>query len=188
MDLDPTILCMPNIPRPLAGIAPRKIIGPTEWDIMRRECYATASNCCQVCGVHKDQAPIRQQMEAHERYEFQPNGILVFRGPVCLCPACHGFIHYRFNIRRWNQGLITDRDFETIDARLKIIKDAGLFDQWAKRHYWRDPVKPPMWKDYRMLVYGKYYGPSSASLENYRKGAWEDWEPVENPLPDRTDA
>lgn len=48
-DLRP-LIAMPNIPRPCHSLAPRTVLGATEWNKMRKECYERADDTCEICG------------------------------------------------------------------------------------------------------------------------------------------
>lgn len=88
-DDDPVkILTMPNVPKPLHGLAPRTIMGNTAWNYMRKKCYAAHDYKCEVCGA--DPKEFNQYCHAHELYEYDyPTGEAKFVRCVCLCPRCH---------------------------------------------------------------------------------------------------
>ena len=60
------IITMPNVPRPLHGMPPRKIMGQTEWNKMRKRCYYNAGYKCEACGAE----PERGGLDAHELYSI----------------------------------------------------------------------------------------------------------------------
>lgn len=173
---DPSLLCHPNIPKPLHGIAPRVIYGLQWWDKERKKAYANADFCCQACGVPKKDAIIHQWLEAHETYDYDfPNGRLTFTGLVALCHACHNFIHSgRLEVLKDN-GKITIETYVAINNHgMKVLKDANLVNKWKKRHI-ASEMAP--WRDFRMVIGGKKYGPSSKSYDDWLNGAWKNWQP-----------
>jgi len=90
----PELLQHPNIPRGLAGVNPRTLIGQEWWDIERRLAYEQNNYCCWACGIHGTQDPFESRLEAHEAYEFNyPAKEARFVETVALCHSCHSFIH-----------------------------------------------------------------------------------------------
>lgn len=84
------LLCMPNIPKPLHGLAPRTIEGQAKWNIMRTKCYMDADYTCQACGKYLGAG----KCEAHELYSVDwEHQTSKFERCVCLCKDCHSFIH-----------------------------------------------------------------------------------------------
>ena len=45
------LITMPNVPRPLHGLPPRKIMGDSTWNHVRKRCYFDAGYKCEICGV-----------------------------------------------------------------------------------------------------------------------------------------
>ena len=85
-DLRP-LIAMPNVPKPLHGVAPRTVLGTTTWNKMRRECYEKANDTCEICGDCPDD---KRKRQAHEVYVVNySTGESVFIGCVCLCQQCH---------------------------------------------------------------------------------------------------
>jgi len=173
----PAILTHPNIPKPLHGIAPRTIVNSrTWWDVERKKCYAAASQRCEACGAARADAWPNRWLEAHECYDYQPNGHIVFNRLVCLCPACHKFIHSGL------RQILVDRGDISIALNMRIQKhgmdvlyEAGLLKQWSERHEWCNFNVG--WSEYRMIFEGKEYGPSTQSFEGWKAGKWRNWRP-----------
>ncbi|GAF78744.1 unnamed protein product, partial [marine sediment metagenome] len=90
----PELLQHPNIPKSLAGVNPRTIMGKEWWDILRRATYEVNNYHCFACGVPAADAILNQWLEAHECYEYQwRKKILKYKEVVALCYSCHNFIH-----------------------------------------------------------------------------------------------
>jgi hypothetical protein len=69
-------------------------MGSAWWDKKRREAYRERDYHCWACGVHKDEAIIKQWLEAHERYRIDyVEGRMTVTGIAALCHACHAFVH-----------------------------------------------------------------------------------------------
>lgn len=130
------LLTMPNIPHPLhgPGCQPRTIVGKTEWDKMRRECYAEHDDVCEICGQKlsghlKDDYPLHH---AHEAYDYNyEQRTLTFKRLICICPSCHSFIHsgraitmYKNHAPLWNRDMLLDL----------VEKGFKLIHSWNKQH------------------------------------------------------
>jgi len=179
MKLRPEILCHPNIPKPLHGIAPRVIFGQGWWDVERKKCYEKAGQKCEACGTARADAWPNRWLEAHEEYEMD-YGIFRFVGVVCLCPACHRFIHSGLRsvlVEARRMSRITNASIEMYCE--DILKQNDLMDRWLARH----DYYAPKWGDHRMLIDGKFYGPSSTDLNGWMDGEWKNWTVVETTNP-----
>lgn len=61
------------------------------WDVLRRETYRRAGNCCEICGGQGTQHPV----EAHEVWRFdEETGIQSLVRLIALCPSCHEVVHF----------------------------------------------------------------------------------------------
>lgn len=91
---EPSIICHPNIPKPLHGIAPRTIMGDSWWNKIKKKVYLRYDYHCAACGVHKSRAKKNQWLEAHEFYGVDyETGTVVVKSIEPLCHFCHNFIH-----------------------------------------------------------------------------------------------
>lgn len=101
-DLRP-LIAMPNIPRPLHGVNPRTLLGPSTWDRMRRYCYNKANDTCEICGHKPDNLRNRH---GHEVYEIDyAHGTAKFVKVFCLCSVCHlACIHTGRALTLWKKG------------------------------------------------------------------------------------
>jgi len=173
---DASILCHPNIPKPLHGVNPRTIYGKDWWDKQRQIAYASTDYHCLACGVHKSRAKFHRWLEAHEFYLFDyKRGRITFDHLVPLCHACHNYIH------DGRMQMMVDRDDmseEKYSAILEhgdtVIKQAGLMGKRNQRHKLTSGV---VWSQWRMVVDGKEYGPSTQTLQEWMMGMWRDWKP-----------
>ena len=87
--IDASVILDFPIPPDLWSINPRRLLGKTWWDSMRREVYKRNNRCCLACGES-------ERLDAHERYVFDfKNHISTFTEIVPLCHKCHLFIHWR---------------------------------------------------------------------------------------------
>lgn len=172
--MKPEILTHPNIPKPLHGIAPRVIYGDKWWDVERKKCYEVAEQKCEACGTPRQQAWPNRWLEAHEEYTID-GAISTFVGLVCLCPACHKFIHSGLR-----SVLVTSRRMSVMtDAKIQahgetILEENGLYMAWLNRHH---QSKSYQWSDYKMVIGGVAYGPSSKCYNDWQAGNWRNWKP-----------
>ncbi len=175
MTIRPEILLHPQIPKPLHGIAPRVIKGQAWWDVVRREAYASTDYHCAACGVPKHEALFHHWLEAHELYSYDwEKGWLEMEQIVPLCHACHNYIHKGRMIHMLGRGEMNRAKFNIIIAHGDRILDQV------------DPVvkvaslPPPMiakWENWRMVVDGVEYGPSTPNYEAWERGEWRNWKP-----------
>lgn len=178
MTPDPSILCHPNIPKPLHGVNPRTVYGRTWWDNERHKAYEVAGFCCQACGVPRREALYRQWLEAHEFYVIDyAKGLVTFDHLVALCHACHNFIHDGRLAMLLDEGKISaDRYQDILHHGRMLLKGAGLTEQHSLRH---DPgCRIANWKRWRMVIDGKKYGPSTKSYDEWLAGKWRNWKPI----------
>lgn len=175
---DPSILCHPNIPKPLHGVAPRLIAGDSWWRKEREAAILASRWNCMACGTHLSQVLGKKNwLEAHEFYEYDyERGRLTYKKTVALCPYCHSFIHSgRLEVLR-QTGAITEETYRAIVQHGQLILQAvGLLQKWRERHSVESRV---FWQDWRMVFAGKEYGPSSNSFEEWERGSWKTWKPT----------
>lgn len=124
----PELLCHTHIPKGLAGINPRTIVGADWWDNERRLAYDMNNYCCWACGIHGSQDPYEQRLEAHEAYEYDwYHKIAVFKETVALCHCCHCFIH---SGRLWAQYRKLQIPREKVEyvcrSRMQLLRDRQL--------------------------------------------------------------
>lgn len=100
-DLRP-LIAMPNIPKPLHGVNPRTLLGSSNWNRMRRACYAEANDTCEICGTKPENLRHRH---GHEVYEISySQGTAKFIRVFCVCSLCHlACIHTGRALTLWKQ-------------------------------------------------------------------------------------
>lgn len=164
-ELRPEVLLLPQIPKPLHGVAPRAVLGSKWWDKTRYAAYATTKNHCIACGVHKSAAKGPKWMEAHEIYRTDYKvGRTYYIEAVPLCHYCHNFIHTGRLEHLLEKGQITHRKFTSvIQHGERLLGKAGLVKP--------DPYEGPFveWSKWRLVLFGKMYGPKHKSLEAWKK-------------------
>ena len=190
------LITMPNVPRPLHGLPPRKIMGQTEWDKMRKRCYYNAGYKCEVCGCE----PPKGQLHAHELYTVDwKEGTSTFNRCIAICKQDHDFIHsgrlvtlhksgnplyskeyvlgvvekgfkliYDAN-KEYNAGL---KAYATFLEYLKVpslcMEMVKLIDKYNIECY-SEPKKIAKWGEWRLVWRGKeYYTPYK------NEGEWKD--------------
>lgn len=173
--LRPELLLHPNIPKPLAGVAPRVVLGQAWWDRERRACYKKAEFFCEACGVHKLQAKYHQWLEAHETYEIDYHkGRAKYLGCVALCHFCHCYIHSGRLQALLEKGEIHHHKFVAIhqhgDA---VLASAGLS---REAHSVRDAKIQEMvrnggmaeWSKWRLRIGRNLYKPLYKNFEEWQ--------------------
>lgn len=189
------IITMPNVPRPLHGMPPRKIMGQTEWNKMRKRCYYNAGYKCEACGAE----PERGGLDAHELYSINwIEGTSTFVRCVALCKKCHSFIHsgrlltlhkqgnplyskdyvlstvehgfkniYEHNLK-WDDNLMA---YGTFLEYLKVPELAPTMLYLIKKYnmkFYSEPKKIAEWGDWKLVWRGKEYPTPYAN-----EGEWE---------------
>lgn len=177
-DLRP-LIAMPNIPKPLHGVAPRTLLGATTWNHMRKSSYARANDTCEICG---DKPENLRHRHGHEVYEIDyEKGIAKFVRVFCICSLDHlACIHTGRAITLYKQGnplypkefLLegAEKAFKTIYEYNQDHPEANLrayatFLEYLKQDELRGPMDELI-KKYNIKFY----------MENTRKMAkWGDW-------------
>lgn len=173
-----SILIHPNIPKPLHGISPRVVLGNTWWNRTRAEAYKKAGYCCEACNTPRDKAWPKAWLDGHEAYDFSPTGVLTYRETVALCPACHMFIHSGLRAIQVKQGYVSS----ALNTRIEnhgmslLVTNSELLTGFLNRH--RLISSSVNWDQFRMIIAGKAYGPSTESYEGWERGEWRDWKPT----------
>lgn len=132
----PELLQHPNIPRALAGVNPRTIMGPDQWDEHRRQVYGVNNYHCFACGINSTDAPVHQWLEGHECYDYLwDDRVLKYRETVALCHSCHNFVHCGRLYNVYLDGGVSKDILESILLHgFRILHRAGLEpDQKAVR-------------------------------------------------------
>lgn len=163
--LRPEVLLLPQIPKPMHGLAPRVVLGREWWDKLRREVYRSTWFHCVACGVHKTQARGPKWLEAHEVYRTDYlAGRMYFIEAVPLCHFCHNFIHQGRLQALLDANQITQQRFVAIIQHgERVLNAAGLV---------RDPpYEGPMaqWPLWRLVIGRKMYRPRFKSMEEWAK-------------------
>lgn len=175
----PEILCSPQIPPPMWGVAPRTVNGEEWWNNERKYAYERNNHCCWACGAH---APLA----AHEVFEIDfMERRMTFKEVTALCEDCHNFIHLGRSaaLLLGHKKDMTEWKFsQLIKSRYRLLKQHKLKPNWAfyatlKQVYtypsWRprwvermlkeETLPPPArmepWGEWRMVYDGKYYKP-----------------------------
>ena len=180
------LLTMPNVPRPLHGLPPRKIMGDSTWNHVRKRCYFNAGYKCEICGID----PPKGQLAAHELYSYDyKDGVGKFERCIAICKRDHDFIHSGRLITMYKNGnplypksyllsvvekgfkLIHDYNAEhrnkkplkayaTFLEYLKVPEIASeiqaLIDKYDIRFY-TEPKRIAKWGDWKLLFGNKEY-------------------------------
>jgi len=124
----PDLLQHPSIPKYLAGVNPRRIMGREWWDAHRRVVYERNNYHCFACGISAAEAPIHQWLEAHECYDYMwEEKILRYRETVALCYRCHNFIHSGRLYNVYLDGKVTTEELLSVLLHgFKVLHKARL--------------------------------------------------------------
>ena len=166
-DLRP-LIAMPNIPKPLHGVNPRTLLGSSNWNRMRKACYAEANDTCEICGTKPENLRHRH---GHEVYEISySQGTAKFIRVFCVCSLCHlACIHTGRALTLWKQNnplYPTEFLLQGAEHAFKIISEynkdhpkAGLrayamFLEYLKHDGLKEPMEKLI-KKYDMKFYAE---------------------------------
>lgn len=195
MKIRPELLTMPNVPKPLHGIAPRRYMDKKEWDECRFASYEKNGFRCWSCGVHKTEANYHQWLECHEKYKIDyTRGEATFEELVALCHCCHNFIHSGRLLVLLQKGEIEKAKYEYIMLRgFNWLNQHGIKSSWTSAYNWLrykgnpDPVifkkleetsieipeDEKEWKEWVMIIgterYHSLFGSFEEWLQYYQK-------------------
>ena len=129
------LITMPNVPRPLHGLAPRKIMGDSTWDHVRKRCYYLAGYKCEVCG----EGLVKPYYAAHELYSYDYiEGIGQFERYIAICSKDHDFIHSGRMVTLFKSG----NTFYPKSYVLEVVeKGFKLINEYNSEHCKQEPLK-----------------------------------------------
>lgn len=126
------MLTIELVPKGQWGANLRSELKRSEWDKLRKECYALAGNICEICGGKGRRWPV----EAHEIWDYnEASKTQCLKGLIALCPRCHEVKHIGRAFAVGNGGravqqLMTVNNWSEADTQ-NYIKAA--FETWDKR-------------------------------------------------------
>jgi len=158
------LLCSPNVPAPMHGLAPRIIKGRQWWDKIRKEAYKRTDFHCVACGIARYEKHC-SQLEGHEVYEIDYLlGRMTYLRTEPLCPWCHSFIHAGLTMHLMTSGQISRQIYRLIEAHgTKLLSDAGITLPLPYRGSQAE------WQDWRLLFEGTEYLPRHPSEEGWER-------------------
>lgn len=187
------LLTMPNIPSPLHGLNPRRLMGEKEWDEQRFACYAKAQWTCEVCQAKCE------RMQAHELYTYNyVTHTAIYKRLIAVCDRCHRAIHsgrlttmtkegdvsaeYFLDIAEHCFKLIHDynikhgTDYRLYDAFLSALKNPeihdvlqALIDKYKIKFYRTPNTKPREWAKWKLLWGNKIVRGQYASQKEWEQ-------------------
>lgn len=110
----------------------RSNVTPSQWDVLRKECYKNAGYKCEICGGKGPKHPV----ECHEIWEYNDESFTqTLKGLIALCPKCHSVKHIgRSNaIGKGQEALLHLSKVNGIkeDEAIGYINES--FKVWSKR-------------------------------------------------------
>jgi hypothetical protein len=80
-------LCIELVPQSLWYLNPRKTMGQTAWDKLRKGVYAEYGRVCGICGA-------QGRLNCHERWHYDDEAhVQTLIGFIALCDWCHHIKH-----------------------------------------------------------------------------------------------
>jgi hypothetical protein len=72
----------------------RSNVTSSQWNKIRRKCYALADNKCQICGDIGTNHGTNYKVACHEIWEYNDETyVQTLKGFIALCPNCHSTKH-----------------------------------------------------------------------------------------------
>lgn len=180
---DVRLLGMPNIPHPLHSLAPRAIMGATEWNKVRRKCYEDADYKCEICGFQCEPG----KAHAHEIYDIDyKKGTSTFVRCVCLDPICHlRFIHSGRALTMYKHGDPLYSKEKLLDGAEHGFKLISEYNKTHKRKIYvfstiADYLKEPELKEPMEALIAKYNIEFYKPVAGKKQAAWGDWKLIWN--------
>lgn len=174
---DLTILCQPNIIKPLHSLNPRTILGKSWWDKERQAAQEKYNYCCAACGVHKSKADIFQWLEGHESYEINFDEYSYKLIEILpLCHACHNYIHSgRLLMLLRKQEITQDRYNFIMNRGNQLLVEAGinkeefLYNLFEGNFIKGFPEKNGTWNKWHLIIDNKKYFSKFKTFEDWRE-------------------
>jgi len=160
--LRPELLLLPNIPKPMHGLAPRVVLGKEWWDRERTEAAVKTGNRCAACGASRWSLK-PQMLEGHEVYAIDYcKGTMTYVECVPLCHFCHMFIHSGLLEVLESQGQITLAQRKMIlQHGQRILRRANL----RKKQPYSGPCAS--WSKWRLVIGTKKYKPLTRNYDEW---------------------
>ncbi len=190
----PYALSMPNVPKPLHGVAPRTFMTASGWNSVKKNTQDRAKGMsdimhCEACGRVVTHVK-GDYLHAHELYAVDYNACTAtFLEFVGLCQDCHNFIHSGRLAAIFDRGEVsreyvigclekglrvcTDNGVPVSMATYKLMRDMGITDtkiicvSTIRAPYTMDEIEIEHWSDWRMIYDGKEHGPKFKSYEEW---------------------
>lgn len=84
------LLTVELVPKGQWGTNLRSELPKKEWDRLRKDCYAKADYCCEICNGKGHRHPV----ECHEIWHYdEETKTQRLDGLIALCPPCHQVKH-----------------------------------------------------------------------------------------------
>lgn len=163
---------MPNVPKPLHGMAPRVLLSPFWWAVTKQNAYASTGYRCAACWVPKSEAKYHSWLEAHEVYDVDyAAGTATYIETVPLCHSCHNFIHSgRMESLVQNGEMPASKYKDIIRHGRSILKKAGLKMP-------KEPKNVARWESWAMVIDGKKYPTVYKDYEEWKEKYAESEQP-----------
>jgi hypothetical protein len=186
---DPSLLLHPQIPMPLAGMAPKDLMGDKWWKAEKQKAYQKQEECCAACGIHRSLSKLEKRLEGHAIFRIDYADLRVeYLKTVLLCPACHSYIH-----KGVLQALVQKGQKDglrlalVLDHGNNIIMENHLEDKLSEIEEKMEKEvriainKGFKWNDWRMIIENKILKPRFKSFKSWfihynSEEAWKDYE------------
>lgn len=97
----------------------RSNVSVSDWDVIRKKCYAKANHKCEVCGMTGLEQGFKHKVECHEIWEFDDqNRTQTLTGFVSLCPMCHKVKHFGLAQLNGEEEMVLKHMMKVNDMRL----------------------------------------------------------------------
>lgn len=119
----------------------RSNVTSSQWNKIRRKCYALADNKCEICGDTGTNHGVNYKVACHEIWEYDDKtNQQILKGFIALCPNCHSTKHVGLAQMKGYIEVVIEQLMKVNKMTRQEAKDyiEESFDVWMQRsqHKW----------------------------------------------------
>lgn len=118
----------------------RSNVTEKEWDYLRKKCYESASNKCEICGDTGKNQGFNHDVECHEIWEYDDKKrTQTLTGLISLCPHCHKVKHPGLAKINGETNIVIKQLMKVNKINEKEVQDylVDVFSLYYKRSHYK---------------------------------------------------